>query len=55
MGSIDILKLLFTVLSSAVNKSQQHQDKNYFEHQESNPGLLDEKQEFHLCAMVGLL
>ena len=44
MGSIDIIKPLSTVLSSAINKSQQHQEKNSWEDQESNPGLLGEKQ-----------
>ena len=38
MGLIDIIKPLFTVLSSAVNKSQQHQEKNSCEHWESSPG-----------------
>ena len=32
MGSIDIIKPLSAVLSSAVNKSQQLQDKNSWEH-----------------------
>ena len=31
-GSIDIIKPLSTVLSSAVNKSQLHQEKNSWEH-----------------------
>ena len=44
MGSIDIIKPLSTVLGSAVNKSQQHQDKNSGECLELNPGLLGEKQ-----------
>ena len=30
IGSIDISKPLSTVLSSAVDKSQQHQEKNYW-------------------------
>ena len=29
MGSIDIIKLLFTFLGSAVNKSQQHQENSF--------------------------
>ena len=45
MCSIDIIKPLATVLSSAVNKSQQPQRKN------STPGLLGEKQVCHLCAL----
>ena len=44
MDSIDIIKLLSTVLSSADNKSQQNQDKNNRECPESNPGLVGEKQ-----------
>ena len=51
MGLIDIFKPLSTVLNSAVNKSQQHQEKNSWEHQESNLGLLGEKQVCYLCAM----
>ena len=51
MGLIDIVKPLSTVLSSAVNNSQQHQEKNSWECQESNPGPLDEKQVCYLCAM----
>ena len=51
MGTIDIIKRLSTLISSAVNKSQQHQDKNSWECRESNPGLLGEKQVCHLCAM----
>ena len=38
MGSIDIIKALSTVLSSAVSKSQQHQEKKSRERRESNPG-----------------
>ena len=47
-------------LSKAVNKSLQHRiyffrensrEKNFWEHGESNPGLLGEKRECHLCAM----
>ena len=33
MGLIDIIKPLFTVLSSAVNIAQQHLDKNSWERQ----------------------
>ena len=52
MGSIDIIKRLSTVRGSAINKSQQHHEKNYWEHQESNPGLLlGELQVCYLCAM----
>ena len=47
MGSIDIIKPMSTVLSSAVNKSQQHQDKNSLERRELNLGPLGEKQECH--------
>ena len=50
MGSIDIIKHLSTLLSCAVNKSQQHQEKNSWECWGSNPGLLGEKQEFYLFA-----
>ena len=51
MGSIDILKSLSTVLSSAVNKSQQHQEKNSWEWQELNSGLRGEGQVCYFCAM----
>ena len=51
MGSIDIIKPLFNVLSSAVNKSQQQQEKNSWERRESNPGLLGERQECYLWIM----
>ena len=51
MDSIDIIKLLSTVLSSAIKESQQHQEKNSWECWESNPGLLGEKQVCNLCAM----
>ena len=44
MGSIDIIEPLCTILSSAINKSQQHQEKNSWKRRESNPGLLVEKQ-----------
>ena len=54
MGSIDIMKPLFTVLSSAVNKSQQHQEENSWKHRESNPGLLGEKHVYYLCAPLGI-
>ena len=36
------------VLSSAVNRSQQHQEENSWERLESNLGLLGKKQECHL-------
>ena len=45
------MKPLSTVLSSAVNKAQQHQEKNYRERRESNPGLLGEKQVCYICAL----
>ena len=32
MGLIDIIKPMSTVLSSAINKSLQHQEKNSWEH-----------------------
>ena len=51
MGSIDIFKALPTLLSSVVNKSEQHQEKNCGECQESNRRLLGEKQICYLCAM----
>ena len=38
-------------LSSAVNKPQQYQEKILWECQESNLGLLGEKQVCYLCAM----
>ena len=40
MGSIEIIKPLSTALSNAINKSQQHQENNSWEHQESNPELI---------------
>ena len=51
MGLIDVFKPLSTVLSSAFNKSQQHEEKNSWELRESNPELLGEKQVCHLCAL----
>ena len=51
MGEIDAIKRLSTVLSRAVNKAQHHQEKKYWERQESNPALLGEKQNCSLCAM----
>ena len=51
MGLIDIIKPLSTVLSGAVNKSQQHQEKKSWEHRESNRGQLGKKQVCYLCAM----
>ena len=44
MGLIDIIKPLSSVLSSAVNKSQQHQEKKSWESLELNRGLLGEEQ-----------
>ena len=38
MGSIDIIKPLATVLSSAVNKSQHHQEKNLGNTENIEPG-----------------
>ena len=38
MGFVYIIKPLSTVLSCASNKSQQQQEKNSWDHQESNPG-----------------
>ena len=40
MGFIDITKPLSTFLSSAFNKSQEHQEKNSWERKESNSELL---------------
>ena len=51
MGLIGIIKPQSTVLSSAINKSKQHLEKNYWECRESNLGLLGEKQVCYLCAM----
>ena len=51
MGSIDIIKPLSNVLSSAINKSQQYQVINYWESRKSHLGLLDEKPVCCLCAM----
>ena len=45
MGSFDIIKPLSTVPSCAINKSQQHQEKNSWDRQELNPGLLGAKRE----------
>ena len=42
---------LSTVLNSAINKSQQHHEKNYWEHRELNPEPLDENQDCNLCAV----
>ena len=52
MGLNAIIKPLFPVLSSAINKSQQHQEKNSWECQESNPGLLGENQVCFLCTIT---
>ena len=51
MGSIDIIKPLSPFRRSAVNKSEQYQEKNYWERQESNLELLGEKPVCYLCAM----
>ena len=53
MGLIGIIKPLYryNVLSSAVNKYQQHQVKNSWERRESNPWQLGEKQDCYLCDM----
>ena len=45
------IKPLSTILSSAVDKSQQHQEKNSWQCRESNPGLLGEKQVCYLCTL----
>ena len=44
-----IIKLLSAVLNSAVNKSQQHQEKNSWERRDLNFGPLGENQECYLC------
>ena len=49
MGLIDIINPLLTVLRSAINTSQQHQEKNYWERQKLNPE--GEKQLCQLCGM----
>ena len=50
MGLIDTIEPLTTILSSAVNKSQQHQETNSWECSESNRGLLGAKKEcYPLC------
>ena len=51
MDLIDIIKPLSTLLSSAINKSQQHQERNSWASRESNLGLLSETQVRYLCAM----
>ena len=48
MGLIDIINPLSAVLGSAVNESQQHQEKNYWESRKSSLG---EKQVCYLCAL----
>ena len=50
MGSIDIIKPLSSVLSSAINKSQQDQEKNFQKRQESKPGPLGTKWELLYAA-----
>ena len=53
MGSIDIFNPLSTVLSSAFNNSQQHQEINSCECRESNMGPLGATREHHpLCYAV---
>ena len=54
MGSIDIIEPLSIVLSSAINKSQEHEKINYWECWELNPGLQSQKQVCYLCAMQPL-
>ena len=54
MGLIDIINPLSTVLSSAINKSPEDQEKHYWESQELNPGQLGEKQVCYHCAMQPL-
>ena len=44
MGFIGFIKSLSNVLSSDVDKPQEHQEKDFWKCQESNPGLLGEKQ-----------
>ena len=51
MGLIDIIKPLSSVLSSAINKSRQHQEKTSCECQELNRGL-GKKQLCYLCTSV---
>ena len=48
MGLIDMIKPLSTVLRSAINKFQQHQEKNSWECRESNPGPLGGKRVCYL-------
>ena len=47
----DLIKPMSTVLSSVINKCQQHQEKICWERWEPNPGLLGEKQVCYLCAI----
>ena len=54
MGSIDIIKPLSSVIISAINKSQQHQEKNSWEYKKITLWLLGEKQICCLCAMQHL-
>ena len=49
MGSINIIKPLSAFLISPANKSQQHQEKNYWEHPESDLGPLGVKISIELC------
>ena len=50
MGLIDIIKPFSTLLSNALNKLQQHQEKKSWECQESNLGPLGAQQErYPLC------
>ena len=51
MSLINNFKPLSIAQSSAANRSQQHQEKNSWKCQESNPGLLSEKLVCYLCAM----
>ena len=45
-------KPLSTAQSSAVNKTQQHQEKHSWERRESNPGLLVRKRERYLSVVI---
>ena len=54
MGLMDFFKLLSSVLSSAANKFQQHQEKHSWDCLEQNLGLLGERQECYLFAMQPL-
>ena len=51
MGLIDIVKPLCIVLSSAINKSQQHETNNSWKCRELNLWLVGEKRLSYLCAL----